>query len=89
MSSGAIYYISNSVGTLMYSKGRICDGDLSYQCYASIPAGVYILRLGKNSYLCLVESFDFDCRQRFVWLGYWISCPGCNLAGLWSARNRP
>lgn len=44
--TGAPYYISDYQGRLLYFKGKMCDGIVMYQCYQTVPEGIYILRLG-------------------------------------------
>lgn len=43
---GAPWYISDYQARVLYSTGKVCQGVSTYECYQTVPDGVYILRLG-------------------------------------------
>lgn len=43
---GAPWYISDYEARVLYSTGKVCDQIATYECYQTIPDGLYILRLG-------------------------------------------
>eukprot|EP01033_Poteriospumella_lacustris_P005683 gene5683-4067_t len=43
---GAPWYISDYEARVVYSTGKVCDQIATYECYQTIPDGLYILRLG-------------------------------------------
>lgn len=44
--TGAPYYISDYQARNLKMFGKVCDGITTYECYQTLPDGVYILRLG-------------------------------------------
>lgn len=44
--TGAPYYISDYQGRVVYATGKVCGGVIKYECYQTVPNGLYILRLG-------------------------------------------